>query len=326
MGGASAGKEHGKDDRSMAEVLNGYEIEKPFQNRDAGFSRWTTGRKDGNRFFLKEFLDPVWPAGTGLREDLCREAISVCRAYEDKWKRIYASANAFSDGTLVRTEEFFRRDSRYYIATEYVKGVDITIEEIAGLPGDVRRLLLLTAARGIEQLHTAGIVHADIKFSNLILQKTEAGYLRARLIDLGAAFFENEAPAGEDEIGGDQVYMAPETCRFLFGEQVELTCAIDVFAAGLLFHQLYTGHLPGFDRKECDYPHEAVLDGQELQVDPDMPSALGAVIRDMLAGDPAARPAMSRVCTAIRSCIDDLGDRRSDLRSPASAFRAAEDL
>ena len=120
--------------------------------------------------------------------------------------------------------------------------------------------------------------------------------------------------------------MAPETCRFLFGEQVELTCAIDVFAAGLLFHQLYTGHLPGFDRRECDYPHEAVLDGQELQVDPDMPAALGAVIRDMLAGDPTARPAMSRVCTAIRSCIDDLGDRRSDLPSPVSAFRAAEDL
>ena len=57
----------------MGEVLNGYKLLAPFQNRDAGFSRWTTGEKDGKVYFIKEFLNPVYPADSSLSEQITKE-------------------------------------------------------------------------------------------------------------------------------------------------------------------------------------------------------------------------------------------------------------
>ena len=47
-------------------------------------------------------------------------------------------------------------------------------------------------------------------------------------------------------------------------EKGRLTRAIDVFALGLVFHQIFTGDLPEFDHEEYDYAFEAVLDDREL--------------------------------------------------------------
>lgn len=73
---------------------------------------------------------------------------------------------------------------------------------------------------------------------------------------------DNDPPKYEDELGGDQVYLAPEACKFMCGEPVELTCKIDVFSLGIIFHQILAGVLPWFDSEQYDYVFEAVLDSQ----------------------------------------------------------------
>ena len=45
----------------MEDVMNEYELLAPFQNKNAGFSRWTYAVKDKKAYFLKEFLNPVYP-------------------------------------------------------------------------------------------------------------------------------------------------------------------------------------------------------------------------------------------------------------------------
>lgn len=273
----------------MGEVINGYDLIEPLQNRDAGFSRWTYAVRDGKLYFLKEFMDPVYPAADSLSERLREQRIRDCEEYEEEKRDIYEAVNRASDGNLVRIFEFFRCDAHYYIATLKIDALEMSFEEIAALPLDMRLLLCGTVAHSIMELHQAGIVHADLKASNVLLQRTENGQIAGKIIDFDCSFPESRPPEEEDALGGDQVYLAPEACRFLCGDDVSLTCKMDVFALGLLFHQYLTGSLPEFDHSEYDYAHEAVLDGQELLVSEELSEEIQGLIQRMLLGDPEER-------------------------------------
>ncbi len=50
----------------MSEVLNQYLLETEFQNQNAGFSRWAFAVKGGEKYFIKEFIDPVYPMDDSL--------------------------------------------------------------------------------------------------------------------------------------------------------------------------------------------------------------------------------------------------------------------
>lgn len=278
----------------MGEVINGYELLEPFQNRNAGFSRWTLALRRQEVFFLKEFMNPVYP-GEDIAENLRQMRIDDCKEFEEKKSRLYQAINRASDGNMIRIVDFFRYNSHYYIATPRAIDAKLSFEEIAMRPMEDRVLLCRTLANSMKRLHEAGIVHSDIKATNVIVQKTATGKLCAKLVDFGSSFFEAEAPESEDELGGDQVYLAPEACRFIFGEPVKLNSKIDVFALGLLFHQYLTGSLPGFDNSTYDYAYEAVLDGQQLVVSSELPQYLGIILQQMLLCEPEARCCIAEV-------------------------------
>lgn len=282
----------------MSEKISHYELEAPFQNKNAGFSRWTYATRSdrkGKEYFLKEFLNPVYPTDKSISESLRQQRIRDCEQYEAEKKSLYETINAASDGNLVRTEEFFRYENHYYIATERVLGQKIPIEVMPAVPFENRVFLCKTVAHAMMKLHQAHVVHADIKQSNVILKQTLNGRLVGKIIDFDASFPESEPPEHAEELEGDQVYLAPEACQFICEEPVTLTTKMDVFALGLLFHQYLTGRLPGFDTAEYDYAFDAVLDGQKLQPDTSLPQEFQEMIRRMTERDPGKRPLMEEV-------------------------------
>ena len=145
------------------------------------------------------------------------------------------------------------------------------------------------------QIHKAHIVHADIKDTNVLVHESAGGKLVGKVIDFDCGFFEDEVPESEENLGGDQIYLSPEACLFLCGESVKLSCKMDVFSLGLLFHQYLVGELPGFDEEEYDYAHEAVLDDQELKISERLPEELQTVLHKMLQEDPDKRCTMAEV-------------------------------
>lgn len=296
----------------MSEVMNQYELLAPFQNKSAGFSRWTYATKDNKQYFIKEFLDPVYPDENSLSLDLRKQRIRDCEDYEQKKKHLYEEINIASDGNLVRIEEFFRFDSHYYISTERIIGQSIPIKVMPTLPFENRFLLCKTIAHSVMKLHQAHIVHADIKESNILLKQTKTGKLAGKIIDFDAGFFESDPPRYEDELVADSVYLAPEACQFICGDSVKLTCKIDVFALGLLFHQYLTGSMPGFDDSEYDYAFDAVLDGQELCVSAGLSLPLQRMIKGMLEGDPKKRLTMENVYSIFQELDPDTeeGDKK----------------
>lgn len=279
----------------MSDIMNQYELLDPFDNKDAGFSRWTCAKKNGKSYFLKEFLDPVYPTAELLSPELCQQRIRECEEYEKKKKKFYEMVNLASQGNSVRINEFFRFENHYYIATEHIVGQKIPIGAMLAVPYENRFLLCKTIAYEMMHLHKAHIVHSDIKDSNIIIKMTKEGRLVGKIIDFDAGFFESDAPEYGEDLMGDQVYFAPEACQFICGEQVKMTCKIDVFALGILFHQYLTGKMPEFDRTEYDYVFDAVLDEQELKLAPELSEELQKMIYGMLECDPEKRLSMEEV-------------------------------
>ncbi len=279
----------------MGKIMNNYELLMDFQSQNAGFSQWTYARKNGKFYFLKKFLDPVYPSDDSLSEKLKSSLIKSCEKYEKQNSKFYDKISEIVDGNVVKIIEFFRYDSHYYIATERIDSEKISMEEVAELPLEDRELLCITLAHSLLQLHCKKIIHSDIKADNVMLKKTAGDKLVCKLIDFDCGFFEDNPPENEEELCGDQVYLSPEACLFMCGEETKLTTKMDVFAAGILFHQYLTGQLPRFNEEEYYYAHEAVLDEQELELSDNLSEKHRELIKKMLLCNPNERCDMKEV-------------------------------
>ena len=274
------------------EYICQYELLQPFQNQDAGYCRWTSGLKGSRTYFIKECLDPIYPVKSKSTEERTQRQRKYCNRIEQEKKKLYMAISTASDGNLVHIEEFFRYGSRYYMTMPMIDGCEV---DLKSLSFDQRLLICKTLAHSILCLHRQHIVHADIKASNVIMHRTNANSIVTKLIDFDCSFFESTPPESEEDLGGDQVYLSPEANEFIQGEDVELTCKMDVFSLGLLIHEYLTGELPYFDQQAYETASEAVLNGEELEISSELPAKYAVMIRQMLHIDPDQRWSMEQV-------------------------------
>ncbi|MCA9598685.1 MAG: protein kinase [Myxococcales bacterium] len=207
-----------------------------------------------------------------------------------------------------------------YLVMELVVGN--TLEDERARFGDARwGLPILTdVARGLAALHEAKIVHRDLKPSNVLLDRRGTAAVRARIADFGIAR-PDESPAFADtalpddpalartELGaltqtgalvGTPLYMPPEAAR---GES---SLASDVFALGVVMHEVLTGAYPF-----AAPPVFAARAGAEaaILVSPDLAPELSTLVAQMLDPNPAARPAAEAVRAALERAqpVEKLG-------------------
>lgn len=185
------------------------------------------------------------------------------------------------------------------LLVEDVAGVDAAVQAGAGDPlaPDALRRFTDGLFAGLERLHGAGLLHRDVKPSNVLLRADGA----AVLIDLGLAC----AVGTEGELTvGSPAYKDP-----LLWQDGRWTERADLYAAWLVVAEVLTGAHPFDDRPTAD-PAWA-LDPAML---PDaLPApvarAVAALITDALAPDPARRPATAaaaraRLTAALDAAVD----------------------
>lgn len=287
------------------EMLGRYEMTTALSNKNAGSCRWCFAIRGGQEYFIKEFLEPKYPENdTTSSPEKRAKKIKKCQAFEQRKIKEYRTINACSDGNAVRVIDFFRIGAKYYIAMPKINSVNLSIEEIAKLPEDVKRQICAVIAHSVAGIHEGRFVHADLKHANIMLVHSRKGKLTAKLIDYDAGFFEYDVPSNPEEIPGDQVYFSPEAWHAILGEDARLTCKLDVFALGILFHQYLTGKLPGYDEEKFSCAGEAVAMGEKLKVSRNMPADLHGLICRMLAANPDARPQSKEVF----NCLKKTGD------------------
>lgn len=273
------------------EKLGTYELTGHLTSQNSGYSVWGFGKKNGRDYFIKQFLSPKYPDN-----DTVSSAASIekrkkkCERFERKKTAIYEMINDNSDGNAVRIEEFFRVESKYYISMRKIDALEWGVDAIAALREKDKRFLCSVIAHGVAGLHKGHVVHADLKHDNILFMKSDSGYVTAKIIDFDSGFLESDPPTDGEEIVGDQVYFSPEACKTFMGESPELTCKMDVFALGVLFHQYFAGTLPGYDTNLGSYAGEAVARGGTATVSAEIPADVRVLLERMLDADPHKRP------------------------------------
>jgi serine/threonine protein kinase len=195
-------------------------------------------------------------------------------------------------------------DGLIYIVMELLNGETLAerVKRVGAMAPAEAVGYLIQAAKPLAQMHDLGIVHRDVKPSNVFLARDADGRERIKLLDFGVAAFQQPVARGDssitltDAIVGTPRYMAPEQVR----ASKEVDARADVWALGVTLYELLAG-TPPFDGQTV----LAVLNQIEQQEprllsdrQPGVSLELARVVHRCLAKQPARRPMDARALAA----------------------------
>ncbi|GAA0452318.1 serine/threonine-protein kinase [Streptomyces stramineus] len=245
-----------------------------------GMGRVYLGRSAGGRTVAVKVVHPQYALDEQFRARFRREVAAA--------RRVGGDLGAEPHGTWTAPVLDADPDAPVpWVATGYVAGPSLTqaVEDTGAQPERTVRALTAGLAEALAAVHALGLVHRDVKPSNVLL--TLDG---PRLIDFGIARA-TDATASLTATGvsvGSPGYMAPEQ---ILGREV--TGAADVFSLGAVLAYAATGEPP--------FPgdHAAVLLYRVVHeppaLGPRLTGELRALAESCLAKDPGDRPAPGEV-------------------------------
>ncbi|MBA3539482.1 MAG: serine/threonine protein kinase [Deltaproteobacteria bacterium] len=275
-------------------VAGKYRLEREIGSGGMGVVFAATHVHLGQRVALKFLLADAQSPET--IERFCREARVVVKVQSEHVARV------IDIGQLDATTP--------YIVMEYLEGDDLDniVRNCGPLPMHDAVRYLLHACEALAEVHALGIVHRDIKPGNLFLASRADGSTIVKLLDFGIS---KSAPAWETADGkgrsltqtsaviGSPRYMSPEQLR----SSRDVDARSDVWALGVTLFELLGGNSPfavGTMPEVCaSILKDTPLSLVELR--PELPRALEAVINRCLAKQPSGRWAnVAELAIALR--------------------------
>ncbi|WP_327640421.1 serine/threonine protein kinase [Kribbella sp. NBC_00482] len=230
-----------------------------------------------------ELIDPIGAGGAG----------TVWRAWDRRQERLCAAKvlRQRDAGALLRfVREQGRRldhpnvlspygwaadDDMALLAMDLVGGgsVDNLVADFGPLPPRLAAELLSQLLGALDKIHTAGVLHRDVKPANLLLETTGTARPVLRLSDFGIAIALGEPRLTvHGTVVGTPGYLAPEVLAGAAPSPRQ-----DLYAAGVTAWQLLTGEEP---------PERGSLPARP----PDATDAIWDVVADLTRPDPTTRP------------------------------------
>lgn len=179
----------------------------------------------------KHLIDPK-PRGPSVKDRFLDEASILARLDAPGFVRVIEIVDASERGLVA------------YVM-EHLRGEDLST---AAPKLGLRALfdVFIDAAHALNTLHEQGLVHRDVKPSNIfVCEPDELGRRDVKILDLGLAkdlIIEHHTATGM--ILGTLEYMAPETLIRLHGDPCAVTPAIDQWGLGASLYQCLTGRPP----------------------------------------------------------------------------------
>jgi serine/threonine protein kinase len=171
-----------------------------------------------------------------------RPHLSGRTAVEELFLRGPIIASQIRHEHVVGIREMGTSASRLYYAMEFVEGLPLQHAlHRDGMSLKVRLELLVAIARAVHHLHGRGVVHNDLKPSNILLTSGGA----PKITDFESATLQAQEGAegalGAGIVCGTPPYMPPETLR---GGKAAFDPRRDVYALGVMAYRMVTGVLP----------------------------------------------------------------------------------
>ncbi|MCA1637580.1 MAG: protein kinase [Acidobacteria bacterium] len=252
--------------REIEELLNSSENVKSFMEKPAvgEVAEAIVNQEDkltsGQSFGHYKIIEQLGKGGMGevyLAEDTKlgrRVALKLLPAHTiasaDNLRRFEQEARAASrlnHPNIAHIYEIGESDNLHYIAMEYVEGESLS-EKIAGRPLPISEIASIGAqiADALDEAHSKGITHRDIKSDNVMLDQRG----RVKVLDFGLAKISQKSDAVNSEaatqvktnlgvVMGTVSYMSPEQS---LGRETD--ARTDIWSLGVVLYEMATGKLP----------------------------------------------------------------------------------
>ncbi len=190
---------------------------------------------------------------------------------------------------IVRLFDFGEENGLYYMVMEYLNGANLSayLKPNGRMPLPVALPLLRDVADALDYAHTAGLVHRDVKPSNVMLD-TSDDLARAVLTDFGIAKVTNaNTNITASAVLGTFDYIAPEQIQ----GATEIDGRADIYALGVMSYQLLTGYLP-FKRSGAGallLAHMTAPPPDAREATPSLPRHTAIALQRAMAKKPADR-------------------------------------
>ncbi len=219
-----------------------------------------------------------YAADRDMRQRFAREARTIARLHHPH---------------ILSLIEFGDEKGILYLVMPFIEGGTLTSYLRRSLP-DLEEVssMYLQLLDAVEYAHEEGLIHRDIKSSNVLLEmrRNAAPYVYLSDFGLVRTMRQSEStqvgkPLPLDQVPGTPHYMAPEQTRGI------VTSLTDIYALGVLLYQMLTGNLPYNDPDEVRviqmHLHAAIP--SPCAQDASIPAELGEVVRIAMAKRPEER-------------------------------------
>ncbi|KAJ4750168.1 Protein kinase superfamily protein [Rhynchospora pubera] len=178
----------------------------------------------------------------------------------------------------------------FCIITEYLAGGSLRSflhkQNHTSLPLPELLSIALGVARGMEYIHSQGMVHRDLKPENILLDRSgDSAGINVKIADFGISCEERLCEVVSEEDSGTYRWMAPEMVR-----RQPYCRKVDVYSFGLLLWEMVSGRMPFEDMTPIQAAFAVVDKNLRPAVPTDCPVALRALIEQCWALRPDKRP------------------------------------
>ncbi len=190
----------------------------------------TLGR--GGMGVVYKARDPVIDRIVAIKTILIGEEINEDENLADRLTMEARSAGRLHHPNIVTIFDFGKEGDLSYIVMEYVEGINLAklIDERRPLPLDMKLNLLTQIANGLAYAHERGVIHRDMKPSNVCIASPGT----AKILDFGLARFDSTRLTKTGYMAGTIAYMSPERLSGTTGAKD------DIFALGAIAFELLT--------------------------------------------------------------------------------------
>ncbi|HZY40581.1 MAG TPA: serine/threonine-protein kinase, partial [Anaerolineae bacterium] len=216
---------------------------------------------------------------------------------------------------IVPVYDFSEANGQPYLVMRFIAGETLKARLSAGalMLAEVRRVIK-PVADALAYAHGQGVLHRDVKPSNILLTPEGDVFLAdfglARIAQAG------ESTLSQDSLLGTPQYISPEQAQ----GQSDLDARTDVYSLGVVIYELLVGRVP----YQADTPYAVIHDHiyaplpLPRSIKPDFPEAIERVLLKALTKDRADRYAsVSELWSAFERAVNDLSSSAPASPDPA---------